>query len=157
MTCESSRSGCPSGPPWRKIGFSMLGDRLRTSALGAPSLATLALATLALATLAVACGDDAVAPIPSSSSSSSTTSGSATSGNATSSVGTGGAGGATASSSASGSGGGALPETFVVQGIVTEEGRPLEGASVLQGGGAVQQVTGPDGAFTIELLSLIHI
>lgn len=40
---------------------------------------------------------------------------------------------------------------FHVTGVVTDGTAPLEGARVLQGGGAVQAVTGPDGRFDIVL------
>ncbi len=59
-------------------------------------------------------------------------------------------------SSATGAGGDdELPESFTVRGIVTDGAGPLEGASVLQGGGEILQVTGPDGTFEIELTTLL--
>ena len=78
-----------------------------------------------------------------------------------------GAGGALASSSSSsassasassagGSGGAApLPDKFTVTGVVTDGLLPLEGATVMQGGGKPALITGADGAFTIELTSAI--
>ncbi|AUX48224.1 hypothetical protein SOCE26_097550 [Sorangium cellulosum] len=44
-----------------------------------------------------------------------------------------------------------LPRTFTVTGVVTDGSAPLEGALVMQGGGEPALVTGPDGAFSIEL------
>lgn len=74
----------------------------------------------------------------------------------------GGAGGAgttttttTGAASVTSSGaGGALPEVFTVTGIVTDGATPpapIEGAIVMQGGGAPDFVTGPDGLFSIEM------
>ncbi|MDI1434840.1 carboxypeptidase-like regulatory domain-containing protein [Polyangium sorediatum] len=51
--------------------------------------------------------------------------------------------------------GGALPEVFPVTGVVTDGTSPLPGAIVMQGGGAPALVTGPDGAFSIELSTSI--
>ncbi|MRG96775.1 carboxypeptidase-like regulatory domain-containing protein [Polyangium spumosum] len=72
--------------------------------------------------------------------------------------GAGGQGGAVVSSSssvasigASTGAGGALPELFTVTGVVTDGEAPVPGAIVMQGGGAPALVTGPDGAFMIEL------
>jgi hypothetical protein len=69
----------------------------------------------------------------------------------------GGAGGAT--TSATGSGGGELPSVFTVSGVVTDGTDPVEGAIVMQGGGALraspEQRTGPDGRFAIELTRAI--
>ncbi len=73
---------------------------------------------------------------------------------APSATGAGGAGGAATTSStsvSSGGGGGELPEVFTVTGVVTDGAAPLEGAIVMQGGGQPALVTGPDGAFSIEL------
>ncbi|WP_437653601.1 hypothetical protein [Sorangium sp. So ce1182] len=44
-----------------------------------------------------------------------------------------------------------LPRTFVVAGVVTDGASPLEGALVMQAGGEPERVTGPDGAFSIEI------
>ncbi|HTN85895.1 MAG TPA: hypothetical protein VL242_19480, partial [Sorangium sp.] len=44
-----------------------------------------------------------------------------------------------------------LPRTFVVTGVVTDGASPLEGALVMQAGGEPDMVTGPDGAFSIEI------
>ena len=85
------------------------------------------------------------------------------------SSGSGGAGGSTttstisatasasgSTSSAGGSGGSLpLPDKFTVTGVVTDGKSPLAGATVMQGGGKPLLVTGPDGAFTIELTSAI--
>lgn len=78
-------------------------------------------------------------------------------------AGAGGSGGAPASSSSSssssgnagGAGGEALPETFTVSGVVTDGTAPVEGAIVMQGGGAPQMVTGPDGTFSVTLTTKI--
>jgi hypothetical protein len=77
--------------------------------------------------------------------------------------GTGGGGGASASSSSnagavsvgSTGAGGSLPDTFTVEGVVTDGAAPLAGAMVLQGGGTPAMITGPDGAFTIQLTRAI--
>ncbi|WP_063748795.1 carboxypeptidase-like regulatory domain-containing protein [Chondromyces apiculatus] len=55
----------------------------------------------------------------------------------------------------SGGSGGALPEEFVVSGVVTEKGVPVAGAMVMQGGGVAELVTGEDGAFSITLRKAI--
>lgn len=47
--------------------------------------------------------------------------------------------------------GGELPEVFTVTGVVKDGEAPLEGAIVMQGGGAPDFVTGPDGVFSIEM------
>lgn len=73
----------------------------------------------------------------------------------TSGAGSGGAPATTSSSGptsvSSGGGGGELPEVFTVTGVVTDGEAPLEGAIVMQGGGAPDLVTGPDGAFSVAL------
>lgn len=48
-----------------------------------------------------------------------------------------------------------LPPVFTVSGIVTDGDAPLEGAIVMQGGGTPDFVTGPDGAFSIEITQQI--
>lgn len=54
--------------------------------------------------------------------------------------------------SSGGPGGGApLPPTYTLSGVVTDGEEPLEGALVMQGGGAVQVVTGADGKFTLAM------
>lgn len=60
---------------------------------------------------------------------------------------------ASAAVATTGSGGGAedLPHTFTVSGVVTDGASPLEGALVMQAGARPAMVTGPDGAFSIEL------
>lgn len=98
--------------------------------------------------IAASCGDDDPGAPPASTASSSSSTTAATSSSA---GGTGPGGGGGASSSSSGTGGSELPATFRVEGIVTERGRPLAGASVMQGGGEVQVVTGADGAFVVEM------
>lgn len=46
-----------------------------------------------------------------------------------------------------------LPEQFVVRGVVVDQdGAPVEGALVLQGGGPIQVTTGEDGSFEAEIL-----
>ncbi len=63
-------------------------------------------------------------------------------------------GGVTSSTSGSSvTTGGPLPETFEVTGVVVDqEGSPVEGAIVMQGGsGDSSKLTGPDGSFTITL------
>lgn len=77
----------------------------------------------------------------------------------------GGAGGAKATTStasvsgstgSSGSGGSIpLPDKFTVTGVVTDGMAPVEGATVMQGGGKPALLTGPDGTFTLELTSAI--
>ncbi|MEJ7734825.1 MAG: carboxypeptidase-like regulatory domain-containing protein [Polyangiaceae bacterium] len=53
-------------------------------------------------------------------------------------------------------GGGTLPETFTVNGVVTDGQMPLAGAMVLQGGALEPaMITGADGAFSIELSTTI--
>lgn len=85
------------------------------------------------------------------------------------SPGTGGAGGTGGAASSSGSSSsdvataasvsstssGMLPESFEVSGIVTDGVVPLEGAIVMQGGGAPDFVTGVDGTFTITITTAI--
>ncbi|WP_437578300.1 hypothetical protein [Sorangium sp. So ce887] len=44
-----------------------------------------------------------------------------------------------------------LPHTFLVTGVVTDGAAPLEGAIVMQAGGEPALLTGPDGAFSIEI------
>ncbi|WP_437611069.1 hypothetical protein WMF20_04730 [Sorangium sp. So ce834] len=44
-----------------------------------------------------------------------------------------------------------LPHSFLVTGVVTDGAAPLEGAIVMQAGGAPALVTGPDGAFSVEI------
>ena len=78
------------------------------------------------------------------------TTGTGTGGGGTSTVTVTGSSSTTGASSAS-SGGGALPWTFTVSGVVTDGTSPVEGAIVMQGGGTPSFVTGPDGAFTLEL------
>jgi hypothetical protein len=78
-------------------------------------------------------------------------------------TGGGGAGGATSHShstsvavTASGTGGMTpLPDTFTVTGVVTDGTAPLEGATVMQGGGDPAFTTGADGKFSIELTTKI--
>lgn len=111
---------------------------------------TLALGLAVGVAAASACDDDSLQPDDIS----------GVGGAAVSSTGTGtlgaGANSATTSSSTDAAGGEAeLPETFVVRGVVTDGTSPLEGASVLQGGGEVQQVTGADGAFEIEMTTAL--
>lgn len=61
-----------------------------------------------------------------------------------------------ASAGTGGSGGSQpLPDKFTVTGLVTDGTSPLAGATVMQGGGKPLLVTGPDGAFTIELTNAI--
>ncbi|MFO0760486.1 MAG: multiheme c-type cytochrome [Byssovorax sp.] len=48
-----------------------------------------------------------------------------------------------------------LPPTFQVSGIVTDGKDPVEGAIVMQAGGKPDFLTGPDGAYTIELTTSI--
>ncbi|MBL8742275.1 MAG: carboxypeptidase regulatory-like domain-containing protein [Myxococcales bacterium] len=71
----------------------------------------------------------------------------------------GGAGGRldlTSSSSAMAGGSPPLPETFSVSGVVVDQdGAPVEGAIVMQGGGEIALVTGADGSFTVELTQSI--
>jgi hypothetical protein len=74
----------------------------------------------------------------------------------------GGQGGMTATTStstdvtsSSGSGGNGLPDTFMVTGVVTDGEQPVEGAVVMQAGGAPALTTGPDGSYTIELTKAI--
>jgi hypothetical protein len=87
-------------------------------------------ASLALAALAAACGGGPETSSTSSSSSSHSSS----------------------SLSSGGPGGGApLPPTYTLTGVVTDGVSPVEGASVMQGGGAVQMVTGADGKFTLAM------
>jgi hypothetical protein len=58
---------------------------------------------------------------------------------------------ATGPSTSAGVGGG-LPASFVVRGVVTDgSSAPVAGASVLQGGGEVQALTGEDGSFEIAI------
>ncbi|WP_437590887.1 carboxypeptidase-like regulatory domain-containing protein [Sorangium sp. So ce1000] len=56
-------------------------------------------------------------------------------------------------SAVSGFGGapGELPRAFTVTGVVTDGAAPVEGAIVMQAGGEPALVTGPDGAFSIEI------
>ncbi|MEP7123600.1 MAG: hypothetical protein ABJE95_21910 [Byssovorax sp.] len=64
-----------------------------------------------------------------------------------------GTGGVTTSS---GSGGSLpLPDKFVVTGLVTDGTSPVDGATVMQGGGKPAFTTGPDGTFSIELSNAI--
>ncbi|NUP13626.1 MAG: carboxypeptidase regulatory-like domain-containing protein [Polyangiaceae bacterium] len=52
--------------------------------------------------------------------------------------------------------GSGLPDTFSVTGVVLSQfGFPVEGATVMQGGGEAQVVTGEDGTFEIELTTSI--
>jgi hypothetical protein len=44
-----------------------------------------------------------------------------------------------------------LPDTFTVTGTVTDGTSPVEGAAVMQGGGAVQMTTGKDGKYSITM------
>ncbi|WP_437636517.1 hypothetical protein [Sorangium sp. So ce854] len=44
-----------------------------------------------------------------------------------------------------------LPHTFEVTGVVTDGAAPLGGALVMQAGGEPAMVTGPDGAFAVEI------
>ncbi len=98
---------------------------------------SLLLVSTSLVALAGACGSDPV----------------------TGSSGTGGQGGASTSStgsttsSTSGGAGGEvpLPPTFKVKGVVTDGTNPIEGAIVMQGGTVPSFVTGPDGAYEIEI------
>jgi hypothetical protein len=77
--------------------------------------------------------------------------------------GTGGAGGSSGPSSSSSAGAvatsstasGGLPDVFTVSGVVTDGAAPVAGAIVMQGGGAPAFVTGPDGAFSIEMSASI--
>lgn len=113
--------------------------------MGAMSRATVPLVlSLAAASAAGACGDDTTPPDDDASSGAATGGG----GPAATTAGTGGAGGGPASSSSTG---GALPASFVVRGVVTDGDAPVAGASVLQGGGAVQVVTGDDGTFEVTM------
>jgi hypothetical protein len=111
---------------------------------------TLALGLAVGVAAASACDDDSLQPDDTS----------GAGGAVVSSTGTGrlGAGGdsTTTSSSTDAAGGEAeLPETFIVRGVVTDGTSPLQGASVLQGGGEVLQLTGADGAFEIEMTTAL--
>lgn len=69
---------------------------------------------------------------------------------------TGGAGGgstsvSTASSTVASTSSGPLPAIVTVTGVVTDGKNPLAGAFVMQGGGTPTFVTGPDGAFTLDV------
>jgi hypothetical protein len=118
------------------------------------SLLALALAPSAFIPLAASCSSD---PATGTGGGSSTT---------TASAGTGGAGATSSSSSSSsgttssvvsvGSGGDMpLPETFQVSGVVTDGTAPVEGAIVMQAGGTPNFLTGPDGAYSIQLTTAI--
>lgn len=107
-----------------------------------PRLGFLLLPGLGIAA-AAACGDDGPASTGSG--------GASTASMAVATTGAAG-GGSTVTSSATGSAGGSsLPSRFTVRGVVVDADGPVAGASVLQGGGDVQQVTGDDGAFEVEL------
>jgi hypothetical protein len=88
--------------------------------------------------------------------------GGATATTTSSAIGGGGSGGATTTQSTSttssaiaSSGGGStpLPDQVTVTGVVTDGTSPVEGAIVMQGGKAPLLTTGPDGAFSIEVLN----
>lgn len=69
--------------------------------------------------------------------------------------GTGGEAGAGGGAGEGGQGGAKLPEVFWVSGTITDGSRPLEGAIVMQGGGAPDFTTGPDGVFEIQLTTAL--
>ena len=102
-------------------------------------------AVVVAATSVGACSDDSV--VPTGGSGGDTTSG--------------GRGGGTvdltsSTSSSSGGGGTPLPQTFSVVGVVVDQdGEPVEGAIVMQGGGEIALETGPDGSFEIALTQVI--
>ncbi|MEP7125652.1 MAG: hypothetical protein ABJE95_32280 [Byssovorax sp.] len=108
---------------------------------------SIALATALGAAVVASCGSDPTSASAASSSGSGGAAGSsstAITASASGSTGSGGAGGALP-----------LPDKFTVTGVVTDGLAPLEGATVMQGGGKPAFTTGPDGAFTIELTSAI--
>lgn len=100
---------------------------------------------IASAALAASCGDDT--RTPDDGASSSTAAGEGGAGTTTTGA-TGGGGDGPGPSSSSG---GELPASFVVRGVVTDGVAPVAGASVLQGGGEVQAVTGDDGRYEVTL------
>ena len=61
----------------------------------------------------------------------------------------------TTSSAIASSGGGSapLPDQFTISGVVTDGASPVEGAIVMQGGKAPAFTTGPDGAFSLDVLN----
>ncbi len=118
-------------------------SRTRPSAVfdGGPIGPLLLLATLGLA----ACGDDGELGGAAG----------AGAGGAQGGAGTGATGGVPMSSSTgidlTSSSTGLLPMFEVSGFVVDQDGAPVEGAIVMQGGGEVQMTTGADGAFTIQI------
>lgn len=118
--------------------------------------------SIAPALALAACGSDPPVSAGGSGGVASTTS--ATMSSASASSATGGSGGATTSHTTSSSivttsGGGStpLPDQFTITGVVTDGASPVEGAIVLQGGKAPAFTTGPDGAFTIDVVNDVGI
>ncbi|MFO0555959.1 MAG: carboxypeptidase-like regulatory domain-containing protein [Polyangiaceae bacterium] len=111
----------------------------------------LVLSSIASAVLAVsACGDDT------GTGGSGGAGASGASGGAGAAGATGGAGLGGSSTGATGGGGdglgGGLPTSFEVTGVVVDQNRvPVADALILQGGGATQMLTGPDGTFTVTM------